>query len=84
MLAGAALTAFLLSAVATELEKQRLKEKYRETHPEVVRTDALIKDLRQKKDERASEEGAVHVDAHVGDGQVERLDRDAPAGPREE
>ena len=40
---------------AMELEKQRLKEKYRDTHPEVVRVDGVIRGLRQKKDERAGE-----------------------------
>ena len=38
-----------------DLEKQRLKEKYRETHPEVIRVDTLIKGLRQKKNDRADE-----------------------------
>lgn len=42
-------------ATAMELERQRLKEKYRDTHPEVVRVDTLIKGVRQKKDERAAE-----------------------------
>lgn len=40
---------------AMELERQRLKEKYRDSHPEVVRIDTLIKGVRQKKDERAAE-----------------------------
>ncbi len=40
---------------AMDLEKQRLKERYRETHPEVVRIETFIKGLRQKKDERAGE-----------------------------
>ncbi len=40
---------------AMELERQRLKEKYRDSHPEVVRVDTLIKGVRQKKDERAAE-----------------------------
>ena len=40
---------------AMGLEKQRLKEKYRDTHPEVVRIDALINGLRQRKDDRATE-----------------------------
>jgi succinoglycan biosynthesis transport protein ExoP len=40
---------------AMELERQRLKEKYRDSHPEMVRIDTLIKGVRQKKDERAAE-----------------------------
>ena len=40
---------------AMGLERQRLKEKYRDTHPEIVRIDGLLKGLRQKKDERAAE-----------------------------
>ena len=40
---------------AMELERTRLKEKYRDTHPEMVRINGLIKGLRQKKDERATE-----------------------------
>jgi len=40
---------------AMELEKTRLKEKYRDTHPEVIRINGLLKGLRQKKDERAAE-----------------------------
>ena len=40
---------------ALELEKQRLKEKYRDSHPEVMRVDALMAGLRQKRDERAAE-----------------------------
>ena len=36
-------------------ERQRMKEKYRDTHPEVIKIDALLKGLRQKKDERAGE-----------------------------
>ncbi len=40
---------------AMELEKQRLKEKYRDTHPEMVRINGLITGLRRKKDERAGE-----------------------------
>ncbi len=40
---------------AMGLEKQRLKERFRDTHPDVVRLDGLIKGLQQKKDERAAE-----------------------------
>jgi len=40
---------------AMGLERQRLKEKYRDTHPEIVRIDGLLKGLRQKKEERAAE-----------------------------
>ncbi len=40
---------------ALELEKQRLKERYKDGHPEVVRLDALMADLKQRKDERAAE-----------------------------
>lgn len=40
---------------AMELEKQRLKEKYRESHPEVIRVDGVLRGLRQKKDDRAAE-----------------------------
>lgn len=40
---------------AMELERQRLKEKYRETHPEMLRINGVLKGLKQKKDERASE-----------------------------
>ena len=40
---------------AMELEKQRLKDKYRETHPEMVRINGVIKGLKQKKDDRATE-----------------------------
>ena len=40
---------------AQEMERQRLKEKYRESHPEVVRVDAQIKTLRQRKDARTEE-----------------------------
>ncbi len=46
---------FQAQVTALELEKQRLKEKYRDTHPEVIRIDTLIKGLRQKKDERGVE-----------------------------
>ena len=42
-----------------ELERQRLKEKYKESHPEIVRIDSLIKSLRQKKDSRSEEVMAV-------------------------
>lgn len=38
-----------------ELERQRLREKYKESHPEVLRVEALMKSLRQKKDARAEE-----------------------------
>ena len=40
---------------AMELEKQRLKDKYRETHPEMVRVNGVIKGLKQKKDDRATD-----------------------------
>ena len=40
---------------AQELERQRLKEKYRESHPEIIRIDSLLKLLRQRKDARADE-----------------------------
>lgn len=40
---------------AQEVERQRLKEKYRESHPEVIRIDLLIKGLRERKGARADE-----------------------------
>jgi succinoglycan biosynthesis transport protein ExoP len=40
---------------ALELERQRLKQKYRDTHPEVLRLDESIGGLRLKRDERAAE-----------------------------
>ncbi len=40
---------------AMGLERQRMKERYRDTHPEVVKIDALLQGLRQKKDERAAD-----------------------------
>lgn len=40
---------------ALELEKQRLKEKYKDNHPEVIRVDTLMAGLKKKKDERAAE-----------------------------
>lgn len=46
---------FQAQASAMEVERQRLKERYRDNHPEVIRIDGIIKSLRERKDARAAD-----------------------------
>jgi succinoglycan biosynthesis transport protein ExoP len=46
---------FRTQVTTLELQRQQLKQKYRDTHPDVIRIDESIKSLRLKRDERAAE-----------------------------